>query len=202
MDIGEIIKKRRNELNISVDELANLIGKNRATIYRYENSQIENLPANILEPLSIALAITPDELLGSTNSSVKGTKIPVLGTVAAGIPIEAIEDIEDYEEIPEIMARQGDYFALKIKGASMEPKFSEGDVIIVRKQSYVDSGEIGVILVNGNDATVKRVIKQDAGIMLVATNQDVYPPRFYSNSDIKSLPIQILGKVVELRAKF
>lgn len=132
----------------------------------------------------------------------KGVKIPVLGKVAAGIPIEAIEDVEDYEEISETMAKKGEHFGLHIQGLSMEPKFSEGDVVIVRKQSDIESGEIGLVIVNGQDATVKKVVKQDNGIVLVATNQTVYPPKFYSCDDVRNLPVQIVGKVVELRAKF
>ena len=131
-----------------------------------------------------------------------GVKIPVLGRVAAGIPLEAIQEIEDYEEISQAMANSGEFFALKIHGHSMQPKFSPGDVVIVKKQSDIDSGDIGVVIVNGENATVKKVMKQDNGIMLVASNQTVYPPKFYDREECAALPVQILGKVVELRAKF
>ncbi len=100
------------------------------------------------------------------------------------------------------MASKCDYFALKIKGKSMEPKFSENDVVIVRKQPTLESGEIGVVVVNGCDATVKKVYKQENGISLIALNQDVFAPKFYDNKEIEELPVKILGKVVELRAKF
>lgn len=109
--------------------------------------------------------------------------------------------IIDYEEISMAMASQGEYFALRIKGKSMEPKFSDGDVVIVRKQEDLESGEIGVIIVNGCDATVKKVIKQENGILLIANNQEVYPPKYYSRSDIENLPVRILGRVVELRGE-
>lgn len=132
----------------------------------------------------------------------KSIKVPVLGQIAAGIPIEAIEDIIDYEEIDEEMAKSGEFFGLQIKGESMEPKFSEGDVIIVRKQPDVENGDIAVVIINGYDATVKIVNKRKDGIQLVATNPLVYTPTFYSNQEILELPIKILGRVVELRAKF
>ena len=135
------------------------------------------------------------------NQKAKGVKIPVLGSVAAGIPIEAIEDIIDYEEISEEMAKTGDFFALQIKGDSMEPKFSKGDVVIVRKQSDVESGQIAVVLVNDHEATVKKFVKHEEGISLLSTNS-AYTPMFFTPSEIKALPISILGKVVELRAKF
>ena len=131
----------------------------------------------------------------------KAVKIPVLGTVMAGIPLEAIEDIIDYEEISVEMARQGDYFALKVKGDSMEPKISAGDVVIVRKQDDVDSGDLAIVLVNGNEATIKKVMKFNGGINLVPNNP-AYSVMTYTNEQIESLPVNVIGKVVELRAKF
>lgn len=130
-----------------------------------------------------------------------GIKIPVLGYVVAGIPIDAVQEILDYEEISQELANTGDFFGLSIKGSSMEPRICEGDVVIVRKQSCIDSGDTAVILVNGDEATVKKVKIQSNGITLIANNNNVYEPHFYSNREIKSLPIQIIGKVVELRGK-
>lgn len=127
--------------------------------------------------------------------------IPVLGTVRAGIPMEAVENIIDYEEISEDMARQGEFFALQIKGDSMEPRICEGDVVIVRKQSDVDSGDTAIVLVNGEEATIKKIQKFDGGINLIPSNPS-YDVRTYTNEQIEVLPVQILGKVVELRGKF
>ena len=135
------------------------------------------------------------------SSPAKGIRIPVLGRVAAGIPIEAITDIEDWEEIPQSMAKTGEYFALKIAGKSMEPRMMDGDVVIVRRQSDVDSGDIAVVLVNGNDATVKQISKSDAGLTLIGWNPSVYTPRTYNKKECKELPVTILGKVVEIRGK-
>lgn len=127
--------------------------------------------------------------------------IPVLGVVRAGLPVEAVENIIDYEEISEEMARQGDFFALQIKGDSMEPKISDGDVVIVRKQPDVESGEIAIVLVNGDEATIKKVQKFTGGINLVPSNP-AYDVKTFDNQKIESLPVKIIGKVVELRAKF
>ena len=127
--------------------------------------------------------------------------IPVLGLVRAGIPMNAVEYIIDYEEISEEMARQGEFFGLKIKGDSMEPKISDGDVVIVRKQPDVESGEIAIVLVNGDEATIKKVQKFNGGINLIPSNP-AYDVTTYTNDLIEKLPVQILGKVVELRAKF
>ena len=130
-----------------------------------------------------------------------GVKIPVLGKVAAGIPIEMIEDILDFEEIPEIVGRTGDYFGLKIKGNSMSPRINEGDVVIVRKQSDADSGDVVIAQVNGNEATCKKLIKYKEGISLVSFNNE-YEPMYFSNDDIERVPIKIIGRVVENRQKY
>ncbi|WP_052076913.1 LexA family protein [Veillonella montpellierensis] len=131
-----------------------------------------------------------------------GVKIPILGEVVAGTPISAIEDILGYEEITPEMAATGDYFCLKVKGASMEPQLFEGDILVIRQQLDVDSNEIAVVLVNGDEATVKQIKKATSGITLIGYNVAVYPPRFYSNQEIQDLPVTIVGKVVELRRPF
>lgn len=133
----------------------------------------------------------------STNS----VTINVLGRVAAGIPLDAIEEIIDTEEISKKMASEGEYFALKIVGDSMEPKISNGDVVIVRKQSDADDGDLVIAMVNGNNAVCKRLKKYAEGIALVSNNP-LYEPMYFSNKDIAEKPVTILGKVKELRAKF
>lgn len=199
------IKDLRRINQISQQKLANLIGVSRSTIAMWElgNSEPDN---ENLTKLANFFNVSVDYLLGqngypSLPQSTGGTWVPVLGRVAAGIPIEAIEDVEDYEEISPDMAKTGEFFALKIQGDSMEPRIKTGDVVIVRQQPDCDSGDIAVVLVNGSDATVKRIKKRPEGIMLIPTNT-TYEPMFYSNEDIKKLPVRIIGKVVELRAKF
>lgn len=142
------------------------------------------------------------EIKGSdTDESIKSVQIPVLSYVKAGIPMTAIENIIDYEEISQEQARTGEFFGLQIKGDSMEPRITEGDVVIVRKQETVENGEIAVVLINGDDATVKKFYKTDAGIKLVSTNP-TYDPFFFTPDEVNSLPVSVIGKVVELRAKF
>mgnify|MGYP003300689777 CR=1 FL=1 len=130
----------------------------------------------------------------------QGVKIPVFGAVAAGIPISAITDIEDYEEIPSDMAALGEYCALRIKGNSMEPMMLPGDTVIIKVQQDVNDGEIAVVIINGNDATCKKIKKTPEGVMLISLNPN-YEPMFYSNADILELPVTVFGKVVELRRK-
>ena len=134
-----------------------------------------------------------------SESRAHGIKIPILGRVVAGIPIEAITDIEGYEEITPKMASLGEYFALKIKGHSMEPQILDNDIVICKCQSDVESGDIAIILVNGDEATCKQIKKSQEGVTLIGFNPVVYPPHFYSNKEIAELPVNVIGKVVELR---
>lgn len=132
--------------------------------------------------------------------SVKGSRIPVLGRVAAGLPITAQENIIDWEEIPESWQKGGEYFALEIKGDSMEPRIYDGDVVIVRKQPDVENGQIGIISINGDDATCKRVMRSDHGVTLISFNPR-YAPIIFTPQDIERLPLTIYGIVVEVRGK-
>lgn len=140
----------------------------------------------------------------SASARKKGVRIPVLGRVVAGIPIEAVQEYDDWEEIPEEMARRGEYFALRVTGDSMKPVICNGDIIIVRIQPDVDTEQIAVVGVNGNEATVKKIIKDPHrhGIILYGYNAEVYQPTFYSEEEIETLPVTIYGLVVEARHKF
>ena len=199
MAIGSQIRKRREELGMSQDELAKKVGySSRSSINKIEK-EINDVPQSKILEFAKILGTTVDYLL---NIEEQPTRIPVLGTVKAGIPITAIQEILDYEEISSEMARCGEYFALRIKGDSMEPRMHEGDVVIVKQQSTVDSGQIAIVLVNGDEATVKKVRFRNNGIELIAFNSYAYEPHFYSAEEIQRLPVEIIGRVVELRAKF
>ncbi len=200
-----VLRKLRKSANLTMKELGDIIGVSESTISLYENGKREP-DFTILKNISNYFNVTIDYLLGNDNindetSVKKGIKIPVLGKVQAGIPIEAIEDIIDYEEITEDMAKKGNYFALQVRGKSMEPRFSEGDVVVVLKQTTAETGDIAIVLVNNNDATIKKIKRTKEGIMLIPLNS-AFEPWFYTNEEIEALPVTILGKVVELRAKF
>ena len=204
MALGENIKQARMKAQISQDELAKRLGyKSRSTIAKIESGE-NDLTQKKIAAFAKALNVSIDFLMdgnGNENNS-QGVRIPVLGRIVAGVPLEAIEEIEDYEEIPRKMAASGEFFALRIKGRSMEPKLTEGDIVIVRKQEDVDSGDTAIVLVNGDEATVKQIKKTDTGIMLIGFNVEVYQPHFYSNEQIEALPVRIIGKVVESRHKW
>lgn len=132
-----------------------------------------------------------------------GVRIPVVGTVPCGIPNEAIEfvDADDWEDIPVQLAKTGRFFGLKVKGDSMSPRIIEGDVVIVRQQPDAETGDIVIAKVDGQEATCKKLIKHKGGISLVPTNPN-YEPMYFSDEQIASEPVIIVGKVVELRGKF
>lgn len=135
------------------------------------------------------------------NITFKGIRIPVLGSVPADVPIEAIEDVVDYEEIDSTTAARGEYFGLKVTEASMEPRICEGDVLICRRQDYCESGDIAIITINGNDATVKRLMKYKDGIRLLPNNP-AFEPMYFTNEEINSKPVKVIGKVIENRQKY
>lgn len=202
--IGERIKEARKTAGLTQVELAKKTELSRSYIGDIEKDRY-NPSVSTLQLIAKATNTPLEELLPSTkspSSDSQGVRIPVLGRVVAGIPLDAIEEIIDYEEIPKSMAATGEFFALQVKGDSMLPTLKDGDVVIVKKQPTVDSGDIAIVLVNGNEATVKEVKESPAGITLIGHNVAVYTPQFYSNEEIKSLPVQVLGKVVEMRRKF
>ena len=210
MEINEILKNRRIELNLTQLDVAKAVGVSEATVSRWESGNIANMKRSRIAALAQILQIKPGVIMGlegeneSKNENIstieKGIKIPILGSVRAGIPLEAIEDIVDYEEIPEVMARNGEYFGLLVKGDSMSPVFVDGDTVIVRKQESADTGDSVIAMINGDEATIKRLNRTEDGIILIPNNPQ-YLPMTYSNDQIKTLPVRILGKVVELRRK-
>lgn len=205
--IGKRIKHARDLKCVTLEDIATKVGVAKSTIQRYENGKIENLKIPVLHSIANALDVNPAWLIGKSDSITpatyhkKGFSINVLGRVAAGIPIEAIEEIVDTEEISEELAKTGEFFGLKIRGDSMEPKISNGDIVIIRQQDNAESGDIVIATVNGTDATCKRLRKYRDGIELISNNPS-YDPMFFSNEEIASKPVRIIGKVVELRAKF
>lgn len=131
----------------------------------------------------------------------KGMKIPVLGEVAAGTPIFAEENYIGSEEISEELASTGEFFGLRIHGDSMSPRISDGDIVIVRQQDDAESGDIVIVLINGDSATCKKLLKTTEGIFLQSFNPS-YEPIKFSNKDIIEKPVRIIGKVVENRQKY
>ena len=164
-------------------------------------SYMKRLPeiAEVLRTTVDYLARGPRRPEGET---VEALRIPVLGSIPAGIPLEAIEDILDWEEVPAAWADgDRDYFGLVVRGDSMYPEYLPGDVVILRKDRTCESGDDCAVLVNGGEATLKRVYLHDGGGLELRPVNASYPPRTYTPAEVKGLPVQILGVVVELRRK-
>lgn len=173
----------------SLETFAKVSAAMKMTINDLMNMVDENQPV-IMQPL--------DDINTTTYTPSNSTKVPVYGCIPAGVPLEAIECIDGYVDIPDEWLKSGDtYFALKVKGSSMSPKYIDGDIIILRRQSDCESGQDAAVRVNGDEATLKKVIKQQFGIMLQPINPE-YEPRMYEYND-ENYPIEIMGVVVQLR---
>lgn len=195
------LKSARKAKGLTQTQVADYIGLSQGSYSGWESGKTK-IDSVSLARLADLFDTTVDYLLG--NSPVgreTAVRIPVLGEVAAGIPIEAVTDIVDYEEIDAAIASTGEFFGLRIKGASMEPRMRDGDVVIVRKQDDADTGDTAVVLVNGDSATVKKIKKGPDGISLIPTNP-AYDPLYYTAAEVERLPVRIIGRVVELRAKY
>ena len=197
------IKELRSAGNVKQSDLAAAIQVSQAALSGYETGKFQ-ADIDTYKRIAAYFDVSLDYLLGVTSNKstdVGHISIPVLGDVAAGIPIEAITDIVDYEEIDSALARTGEFFGLRIKGDSMEPRMREGDVVIVRQQESAETGDTVVVLVNGNSATVKKIKYGPDGITLLPTNP-THDPFFYSAAEVEQLPVRVIGRVVELRAKY
>ena len=207
MSIGRNIRFLRESRGLNQTQLGDIAGVSDKAVSTWE-LDIKTPRMGAIQKIANYFGLTKSDIIEGdlpaqhARPTSAAVSIPVVGHVVAGIPTEAVEDIVDWEAIPKAMAQRGDYIGLKVKGTSMEPRFLDGDTVIVRRQPDVESGEIAIIFVNGDGATMKKVLKQDSGITLIAFNTAVYEPHFYSSKQITDLPITIYGKVVELRGKF
>ena len=198
MTIGERIKKLRKEKGISVDKLAELIGKDRATIYRYESKDIENMPTGVLEPLSKALGTTPAFLMGweSNVEKIPFSKTymrPLYDSVAAGLGVPAENTIVGY--IPTYIQNaieKEKYIWVNVQGDSMSPLIDDGSQILIRLQDTIDSGQVAVVLIDGEEAVVKKVNYGDDWIELISVNP-YYPPRRFEKAEVQR--VRIVGVV-------
>lgn len=199
--IGFNITNRLIARGKTQQDLADYLGASKSTVSMWVNGKRTPLIATI-DQICKYFDCTREDLMRDNREAYykHSVSIPVYARVAAGLPLEATEDIIDREEIPERLASLGEYYALRIKGNSMEPRIADGDVVIVRKQSDADDGDIVIALVNGNDAVCKRLRKYTDSIALVSNNP-AYQPMYFTLEDTQDIPVRIIGKVVELRGK-
>lgn len=206
MKTSEKIKTLRQQKGISQEALGELVGVKKAAINKYETGRVVNIKRSTLQKLADALGVLPADLLDDPDSTQpdinvapitlsSSGRIKVYGHIAAGIPVEANQDIIGEIDVP--AGWVDDHAALVVKGDSMFPKYQDGDTIIFREQPDCESGQDCVVYVNGYDATLKTVYKKDGGILLQPINP-AYDPMFYGPDDD---PIMIAGVIVEIRRK-
>ncbi|MEG1989867.1 MAG: S24 family peptidase [Clostridia bacterium] len=201
------LKKAMSLRNIKPIDLSEKTKISKSKISSYMSGRFQAKQDGVYT-LSVALNVDPVWLMGYDvpikkeevlKNEKKYIRIPVFGSIPAGTPIELIEDIITYEDLSEDYLKGGkEYFGLKIKGNSMEPKYLNNDTLIILKQSDCDSGQDAIVMVNGDDGTFKRVFKSDSGITLQPLNNE-YMPVFYFNEDVINKPVKILGIVKEIR---
>lgn len=203
MSLGSRIRALREQSQLSQKEFAAKMNIANNTLSMYENDlRVPN--DTIKSKIADYFGVTIDYLLGRAPIETGGdiVQIPVLGSIPAGIPLEAIEDIVDWEDIPKAMCSGGkEFFALKVKGDSMWPDFLEGDIVILRKTPSCETGDVCAVLVNGDEATLKTVKFAEDGALTIAPKNPSYPPRTFTPEQIQQLPVSIAGVVVELRRK-
>lgn len=205
MSIAENIKRIRERYNLTQDELGEIAGVSGGAVSTWERGTAEPRMGAV-QRISDHLGISKSDIVDDVDSNVEPIKlsssitIPVYGRVPAGVPIEAIESIDEYIDVPAEYAKGGKkLFGLKVKGDSMYPKYLDGDIIVVREESDCESGQDCVVYVNGYDATLKKVIKKADHIILQPLNPE-YEPMMYEYND-EEHPVSIAGVVVEIRRK-
>ena len=213
--VGKLIYDRRTELGITQKEVADFVGVSEATVSRWESGHIDNMRRDRIAALSKILRLSPLAIMGIDDTDLstrlpdmvpidaRTFRVPIVGRVAAGRPIVADEEIVGYEYIDNKYSKDGhEYFGLRIVGKSMEPTIMDGDIVIVRRQNYVENGEIAIVLIDGEEATAKEVKESEDGLTLIGHNVAVYAPHFYSREEVERLPVRIIGRVIQSISKF
>ena len=211
MTMGERIKQLREEKGLTQEELGKYIGVQKSAIRKYEKGSVENIKRSSIETLSKIFNVSPSYLMCLDEPSVdrfgnRVVPIPLLGVVKAGYNYMAEENWEGTVNLKEEIAKTGDFFALRIKGDSMLDVLWDGDIVAVKKQDYAENGDIAVVLINGDEATVKKIKLLDSGIKLIPFNRRINPETeepyyediFYTKEDVETKPVKIIGVVKQL----
>jgi len=187
----------RTKAGLPLKEAGRLLGLSESALSLYENGKRQPDYATLMK-IADFFSVSVDELLGRPGAAVK---VPVLGEVRAGMPEFAEEQYLDYEDVTIPPSERDDYFALKVRGDSMEPKFTQGDILIVRRQTDAEQGAFVVAMVGEDSATVKILHHTPTGLILSPTNPK-YEPMYFTKEEVASLPVRIIGRVMELRSRF
>ncbi len=197
------LKALRKERNLTLEEVAEMLGTSKQTIHRYENGIIANIPHEKIAALAKILGTSPTELMGWSDGysdpniqPIKIKKLPLVGSIACGEPVYAAEEYESYVAADSNLDAD---FCLRARGDSMiGARIYDGDIVFIRKQSSVDNGEIAAVIIN-DEATLKRVYYYPEESKLILTPENPkYPPFVYINEELND--IKILGKAVAFQS--
>lgn len=211
IELGLRIAERRQQLGLTMDHVAQQVGVAKSTIQRYETGQIKRIKLPVIESIAAALKVNPDWLIGNTDDPIPKTasqpessylpsnvvplqpmkQIPLVGSIACGTPILAEENISDYIDLPGHIRAD---FALTCKGDSMiNAGIRDADIVYIRKQETLDNGQIAAVLIDGEEATLKRFYHVNGIVSLNAENPSYSPMVFVGE---EAAAIRILGLVV------
>lgn len=195
---NKIIKERKKLLKLKIDDIVKATGASKPSVNRWLSGEVRKISPEKLQKLADVLQTSPDHLLGK---DVMSPMKPILGIVKAGYNMYAEENILGYEEVTEQESKQGDFY-LRVCGDSMiNARIYDGDLLYVKSCNDVESGQIAIVLIGDDEATVKRVIKKDHLIILEAANPNV-ENRYFDQKEIDELPVRIIGRVLYNKVKF
>lgn len=207
MDMGERLKELRLKKGATQEEVGKVINVTKPTIMKYEKGLVENLKRSSIEKLAKYFEVAPSYLmcLDENKTDRLGnpvTSIPILGTVKAGYDYLAQENwIGTIDVETSLVGNGNEYFALKVHGDSMSPVLIENDIVIIKKQNDFENGDIVVAIINGNEATIKKGKKSDSSILLQPLNS-AYEPLIFTYDEMKTIPVEIIGIVKQLKREF
>lgn len=197
MEFKDVLQKFKVTFHLTNEQIAKEVGVNKSTVGRWLSGDTRVVNQNVIEKLSEMLNLDVETLLNGENKYEK----PILGTVKAGYDLFIDENFQDYESVSKDDYYKGDFF-LRVTGDSMDgAHIHDQDLIYVKKCNDVPNETIAVILIGGQEVTVKRIIKKDSLLILEAANPSV-PSRYFSYQEVEQLPIQIIGKVLYSRSDF
>lgn len=197
MDVLTTIKQLCATKGTNISNLEKELGYGNGSL-----SKAKKIPSDRILDIAKYFNVSMEYIMtGNENTEVitlnDVARLPIYGRIPAGIPKEAIQEVEGFIEVPAYMS--DGYFVLKVIGDSMYPKYLDGDVVIIKEQPDCESGQDCAVRINGNDVTLKKVVKMQDGLMLQPLNPD-YTPQFFDYHD-ELCPVYILGVVVEIRRK-
>lgn len=199
------IKSRRKELNLTLEQVGDLVGVGKSTVRKWETGDIENMKRDKIVKLAKALRVSPSYIMGIEEEqpqleTLPVKKIPVVSKISAGLPIYSEENLIDYIYFAtNKLNSDKEEFGLKVSGDSMDKIFQNGDIVVVEKDSIVENGQLGVVMINGYNATVKRIrYNGDQVILIPESNNTNHYPQVYGKDD----EVKIIGRVVASQKLF